>query len=412
MRARRPVGAALAVFVGIGAASCSSRSADKPAPAPPARPASPAAHDTDAPAAAPRAASLGSRVWVVTAVRSGYPQLVDVTLGVPHLAPDTLYEPQPNVTTVSPDGSSAYVITEADQVNDVRGHIYTLDLDTGTVTGDQIVSDSGDDYDPGAVAYEANGSTAYIATADGILTPLDLRTGRAGTSIPVDTTAACGDAVSHLVLTSDGSTGLHGVPRHSRRRRPGGAPIDPHLHGPRASAGLRLRRPRHRHHPRRPHPVRPAVGIARRRVDADRHRVRQGRSDHRDPDARQARAPSDDQFSLSWDAVDVPTNGTALVVDYGARPETVTAVNLRTGVVGAPVAVSPAPGPDSSCDDPIPDPVALSADGTTAIVGDPASRSVYEVDLRSGRRGPTLATDIDPASVIMSRGWPVSTSTP
>jgi hypothetical protein len=97
-------------------------------------------------------------------------------------------------------------------------------------------------------------------------------------------------------------------------------------------------------------------------------------------------APSPAQSTPQWDDLYVPSATTALVIAFGTDPEEIIPVNLTTGAAGTAIPLSNL-SDSSGCGNTPQLGVGITQDGSTAVVGDPSTSSVYTVNLSTGARG-------------------------
>jgi len=308
------------------------------------------------------------------------------------------------LVTLNPAGTTAYVV---ETPSTGPGRIVPIDLSTGTAGTPIDVAAAGSQFTPTSAAFSPDGRTAYLVDAvGGDLLPVDLSAGTAGPSIPVANLAACGDAVTSVVVTPDGQDAyIEGL----------GSLYDVDLVHHTASAAFHVTPPAGSYGD-------PSISLS---PDGRTLYVLQSGESADDlvpvatngDNAGQAMSIpvgpkpttfADPNATASWDKVFVPTDSSALVISFGATPEQIVPVDLATGTAREGIDLSPTKG-SSDCGDQAPVAVAITADGTTAVVGEPGTTSVHTLSLTDANRGP--ATEVGPngiLAVLAAPGWPSS----
>jgi hypothetical protein len=294
--------------------------------------------------------------------------------------------PVGGLITIAPNDQTAYVATD-----NATSTLIPVNLGLGAV-GTPITLPGHDDL-VSSVAYSPSGTTLYLTDVNGgVLIPVNLSTQTAGPPIAVGPLGACGDIDTYTTVTPDGQDAyieaqgrlfdvdlVHGksspaftATALAQTKNPYGDP-DIAL----SPDGSTLWALQSGEHGDVLVPINTNGDAAGRAISV--------------PVSNRPTAPPQqaEQWTPQWDNLYLPTNNTALIVAYGSQPEEVIPVNLTTGTAGQPISLASLKD-NSGCGNSPQLPVAITADGSTAIVGNPADSSVYTVNLSNGAQGTPL----------------------
>ncbi|HTX01736.1 MAG TPA: hypothetical protein VMD59_23335 [Acidimicrobiales bacterium] len=297
-----------------------------------------------------------------------------------------------DLIALAPDDEHAYVLVATPKG---AQSVVPIDLATGRAGTAIALRGYGVDFLTSSMAFSPSGDVAYLADAgQGELVPVDVATGHVDPPIHIGNMAACGDVVSHLAVAPGGRTAyVASLGSFYAVDLADGKTSKP-FRIPELDSVASYKPPLSLFGD-------PTIGLspdgstlwtlesgerADQLIPVATAGDRIGKAISVPVGARPTWPDRGEAPEPSWDGLDVVSATEALVIAYGAKPESIVPVDLATGRAGRPIAVS-SYTQGTVCGDIVPLPVAVSAGATLALVGGTTSPSVRVVDLVTGRLG-------------------------